>query len=521
MPYELIKDRMVFRENVAKDTMQLLLEGDIIVPDIRPDMAVVLKTDADIYTEKTELSTDRISFTGRMDIKVLYLCKGDTKTVHSMSTVHKIDDFMNLEGVNKDMWAELDADIINIDFKMLNDRKLSYKAVVEITVDVEGKCEKDIVKTIPGIPENQLKKNALDVNRTVDNAEERFIIKEELNLPTGKPNIKEVLQSGVHITNKDLRVGNGRASINGDVSVYVIYKGEDDSALIEFFEAEVPFNGAIELPAAREDQIGDLSLNTEGHFITVKENSDGEDRTFDVEIPVRARIRTSRQSEAEVLSDAFIVNKNVGLVKENLTYPQLICKNKNQCSVKEIVEIDDKCPDILQVFRVNGNVHVDSTKVIDDKVIVEGVIDTNVLYIAKDDDTPVYNYSSVLPFKQVVETKGAAPDMQVKIDKNIDHVGFNMLSDREVELRFLISFNTAVSCQKTADLVTDVNIEDIPAEILDAMPSIIIYVVQKGDTLWNIARKYNVSLDELAEINEIENKNLIFPGQKLLILKRV
>ena len=45
----------------------------------------------------------------------------------------------------------------------------------------------------------------------------------------------------------------------------------------------------------------------------------------------------------------------------------------------------------------------------------------------------------------------------------------------------------------------------------------IIYTVQRGDTLSKIVREYNVSVAHIVELNDIENPNLIFPGQKLRI----
>lgn len=43
------------------------------------------------------------------------------------------------------------------------------------------------------------------------------------------------------------------------------------------------------------------------------------------------------------------------------------------------------------------------------------------------------------------------------------------------------------------------------------------YIVQKGDTLTQISKKYNVNIDKLAKLNNIKNKNLIYTGTKLLI----
>lgn len=45
----------------------------------------------------------------------------------------------------------------------------------------------------------------------------------------------------------------------------------------------------------------------------------------------------------------------------------------------------------------------------------------------------------------------------------------------------------------------------------------VIYVVKKGDTLSGIASKYGTTYQKLAEYNNIENPNLIYVGQKIVI----
>lgn len=44
-----------------------------------------------------------------------------------------------------------------------------------------------------------------------------------------------------------------------------------------------------------------------------------------------------------------------------------------------------------------------------------------------------------------------------------------------------------------------------------------VYVVLPGDTLYNIARRYGVTVNELAEFNGISDVDVIYPGQELKI----
>ncbi len=48
-----------------------------------------------------------------------------------------------------------------------------------------------------------------------------------------------------------------------------------------------------------------------------------------------------------------------------------------------------------------------------------------------------------------------------------------------------------------------------------------VYIVKKGDTLSGVASKYNTNYKKIANDNNIKNPNLIYPGQKLIIKKRL
>lgn len=48
----------------------------------------------------------------------------------------------------------------------------------------------------------------------------------------------------------------------------------------------------------------------------------------------------------------------------------------------------------------------------------------------------------------------------------------------------------------------------------------IYYTVKKGDTLSGIAYSHNMTLKQIIELNpQIPNPNLIYPGQKICIIK--
>lgn len=54
-------------------------------------------------------------------------------------------------------------------------------------------------------------------------------------------------------------------------------------------------------------------------------------------------------------------------------------------------------------------------------------------------------------------------------------------------------------------------------KLLGAVEDTNSYTVKKGDSLSVIAKKYNVSVDDIVKVNSIANKNMIYVGQKLVI----
>ena len=53
------------------------------------------------------------------------------------------------------------------------------------------------------------------------------------------------------------------------------------------------------------------------------------------------------------------------------------------------------------------------------------------------------------------------------------------------------------------------------------MPSLIFRVVQPGETIWDIAKNYNLSINYLKELNEIPDDGVLTQGNKIIIARSV
>ncbi len=519
MDIALVKKTITIEENIGCEHGQIMIEGDIIVPDINPDIAMILESDAKVTIEKIEILKDRVNYIGTLDVQVLYLAKGSDKPIHSMTTSMVIDELITLNGVDDTMWVEVVPTIQNIDYKILNDRKISLKSIINVEVSGEEQHSIELITDAENLKPTQVKKNKININKTIDNKNDRFMVKEELQVGNGSPNIKNILQRDARIINKEVRTGNGKVVVDGEILVSILYKGDSDESIVEIIEKEVGFSGSIDVSGANEDMHSMCDLKVAEFYTTIKEDDDGEDRLVDIEISVSAHVKVNSEESMEILDDAYVIGKDLLLEKKEIKYPQLICRNRNQSTIKEIIQIEG--PDVLQIFKVSGDALIDDVVVMDDRIITEGIVNVNILYITQSDDAPICSHKEILPFRQVIETRGAKPHMDKKVAGNVEHIGFNMQSDKEVELRIQVSFTGEVIEYNKQNVVVDVEVADLPKDVIEKMASMVIYVVQKNDTLWSIAKKFNTDIDDIVEINEMENPDLLFEGQKLLILKKI
>lgn len=519
MEIDLIKERVKMEQNIETVNTQILMEGDVIVPDINPDIKEVLEHNANIVIDKVSVAENRINYIGKLEVQILYLSKGDMSEIYSMNSIIPIDDFLNVDDVNEDMWAEIVPTIQNVDYNILNDRKISIRSIINICAYGQKQEEVEFVTGTNDLLPKQIKKSKMNINKLIDKTSDRFIVKDQIMISKSSPNIKNILRKDAKIINKDVKCANGKVFVSAEVLVTVLYKGDAKESIIEIAEKEVSFNGYIEIPAVKDDMYCAVDLNVSDFFEEIKTDDDGEDRVIDVEVTIFANCKVYLEEEISLLEDGYIIGKELVLEKREIKYPVLVSRNKNQSTIKDVIQVSGE--DVLQVFKVTANSVIEDIIVNDDRLILEGIINVSVLYIAQSDDTPLCAYKTVLPFRQVVEVRGAKNHMSKKVTSCVDHIGFNMLSDKEIELRVLVSFNVEIIETHKKNIVVQAQMIDKSKEAIEKMPSMIIYIVQKGDTLWDIAKKYNTDIDDIVEVNGIENEDLIFEGQKLLILKKI
>ena len=103
------------------------------------------------------------------------------------------------------------------------------------------------------------------------------------------------------------------------------------------------------------------------------------------------------------------------------------------------------------------------------------------------------------------------------------NLGLDVIRRREDgyhEVKMIISLDTSVFKSLEIPVVNDVHEEPLDFEKIEAMPGITGHVVSEGDSIWNLAKRYYASPEDIRELNDLKGDELL-AGQPLLIMKNM
>lgn len=318
----------------------------------------------------------------------------------------------------------------------------------------------------------------------------------------------------------EVRLLEDKFTIKGELPVFILYASDSEESSIEYYETEVSFGGTVNCSGCTEDMVEDITFRILSKNIEVKPDTDGEDRLIDIEVILEMIIKVYDIQEPDILCDVYSPCKDIKPVIQDAIYENLVVKNNSKYRISDRVVVPDNKPNILQICYSDGAIKIDDIIPNETDIQIEGVMDLNILYISEDDTKPLSSLKGAVPFTHIVEVKNMTANSSFDIRPTLDQLSVMMLDGKEIEVKAVMNLNTIVFDSITQNIITDLTVEDLDLDRLQAMPGIVGYVVKKDDSLWNIAKKYYTTVDTIMKINDME-EDYIKEGDKLIIMKRV
>ncbi len=483
-------------------------ECDVIVPDSKPDIRKVLQVSARPKITNTETRNGHIIVSGSVLFDILYLADNEEKCVTSITSSCEFSNLVKESNIQDSFLSFADVDVEGLSCNIANCRKISLKATLLTNVRVYSCQSIEIVSEIEGAC---TKKTSLVSDVICAHAQDSAVISDSFSLSAGKAPIEEILKADAIITESSVKVIDDKAIVKGTIRICVLYKSESK---IEHAQTEISFANVLEVQGIREDMNCEHTVKVIDVSACASKDAEGILSVMDITTQISIRVIARSSVAVSCVEDAYLPHGNLEYKSSPISVDCVETVINRDIDFREKITLPDTLPPIDKVYQTVARPFVKSCVSENGLLKVSGYAEIYILYLSGDETVPVCSHRENVDFSFECDSPGCmlTPVASCKLL----NMSYTINDERTVEVRG--SIESEVQCIRTteSDVIYTASVgEYTPVQ----RPSIIVSCVHSGRSLWDIAKEYLVSAEDILRANALEREEDISKGATLIIPK--
>ena len=498
---------------------QVTLDDDFIVPDTMSDMAEVILDSGIIQLEPVKVQRERITVRGKLDFHVLY--RKEEGGLQALGGSIPFEEAINVPDLDEKDYVSVSWQLEDLNTEMIHSRKLGIKAIVTLEAKAESLYDTEAAVDVRGEDDEihlQVRRERIPAAAIALRRKDTYRLKQDITLPGSKPVIERMLWTEMKLAGCQAKPLDGQIHLEGTLMVFALYEG-GESGMVQWVEESIPFSGDVEMQGAAADMIPIIGLKLIHRDLEERPDYDGEMRELSVDAVIELDVRLYEEQELELLQDLYATNREIVLDTGEAVFDQILTRNFGKCRVAEKVEMETD-PRVLQICHSSGSVKLDGVEVRENELAVDGVLEVKLLYLTDEDARPVQAATRLVPFHYEAETPGITEDSIWYLEPGLEQLTAVMAGGGQAELRGVITLDLFVLQPETRQIILQAQVHPVDTEKMKAMPGIVGYLVQPGDSLWDVAKRFHTTEKSILEANELPG-DAIKAGDCLILVKEI
>lgn len=255
MPVETEKENVCINQIIGQKRAETLVEGDVIVNDVKPDVLNIISANGIACVYKKEVMDGKIRIDGSVNTYIIYLADSENGNIRSLNTVLDFTQIIDIDNCKPDMILNESVSVKNIDCRIINERKISIKASLDVEAKLYSNEQTDIITGITNFDDMQTLSNNKCISSLVGEGNTRVYAKDTLSVDS-VDDLAEIMNASLKIVNKEVKLSYNKVLAKAEAEIWIMYLTEDNR--INNVSTKIPIMGFIDIENINDNNICDV-----------------------------------------------------------------------------------------------------------------------------------------------------------------------------------------------------------------------------------------------------------------------
>ena len=485
---------------------QAVIEGEVALPVGKPEMARLLLVRGRAEAGSVESLDQRAMTDGTLTLCVCYLDADEQ--LHAFESVSTFKHTADVPGAQAGMRGTAMADVSEIETSLTDARRINVSAVIDIFFTIAD--EVDLAYLMPAQDDGLVyKTKPLTFERRCARATTASEISGETVIPQGQPGVLQVLNCQGQAVVQHAFAENDLLCVEGELKLSIAYATDSQDAPIAQCAAQIPFSEMLPAPGAMADQRVMATVKVKD--LHARGSDDGD--AIIIRAVCAVELESQQPIDIEVVEDAYALKGGVQVKPKTVPLSRCLGTYSGVEAARETVALQnlDDAGQILAVFATPSAARAMPG---DGMVTLETVMSCQIVY--RDSDGHLMSKQVQWPMQMDLQAAQCTQNSLPIAQMNAEQAQAVMNADG-VDVRILINWQVQL-LQMSETTIAD-QIMPVDSDMVSALNGIVVYFTSKGDTLWDISKRYRISPQDVMRYNE-DVQEPFADGQRLIILSR-
>ena len=434
---------------------------------------------------------DRATADGSAGVCVIYT--DEQGNVCCFEQTYPFSKYAELKGADENCCVNVRAYTQYANCRAVSPRRLDIHAVVSVAFCISGVKQEEIITGAEGAG-IQLRCCDSRTASLIACTETAFPMSETVPLPEGDPAVSNVLSAQAAALAQEIKV----------ISNKLLVKGEDGE--IFGFGHSMPISQIINLEGIDEDCTCCVSLPVTSLEVLPKADQAGDNRLIDISVRVGAGVKAYRELSLPVVTDAYSICCNLETKSRNIDFSVIADRFSDTFTCRSTQDL----PEAKQILALWCSDLSKSVSQDSDGVIISGELTLHFLYSDAEEQPCYAQRQASYEYRRSVRKCG-----ELSLSPCIEITAASAAcASGSVEVRVEMHISGCIFDSVRRKTVTSIECADTESKKAGGA-ALTVYFADAGEEIWNIARRYNTTVEAVEQENGITGETV---AQKCMLL---